>query len=779
MISAKQRTRTIVCSSSAAILQQTLRLLVLITVISIISACTKPTTPSIQGNITLAEESRPFLDLRGMWNLQRDTNFTASANNPTQDNTPERTIEIPSNWYNQGLDTAGTLVFERRFRLSSKPSEDLFSLIFEGVDYEAEVVLNGTYLGKHTGYFQPFLFHIADCLRWNGDNILQVRVSSPKERPEDWSLQKRLIKGIFGHHDTRPGGAWSVRGQDANTGGIWGRVYIAAATSAEIQRVGITPLINEAEAASFSREVVPEQKKTISPVRVALQTHIWANSPKQVTIRYTARCTSNASSDSYQQQHDLHVGNNVIVDTITVSKPLLWYTYDVGTPHLYTMETEILLTNPSMPKDPPIQAAARTDKFGIRSIHYDKLSGTWYLNGKRLFLRGTNYIGTQFLSTMTRADYNRDAVMMRSANINAVRVHAHIARKEWYDACDSLGILIWQDFPLQWGYSDDADVVRSASNQVRDMITVLGNHPSIGAWCLHNEPPFDADWMQYKYPNYQPLQNRSLNYILTRIARNLDSTRYVHPFSATSEHRWEGWYFGSWTDYTKPTKEPLVTEFGAQALPNLETIHTIPGISATLPTTDSAWSAWEYHNFQKHETFHFAKIPTGKSIEEFIRNSQEHQAQVTSLAAESYRLQRFAPVGAIFQFMFVEAWASMNWAVVDYRRTPKEAYAALKEAYQPIFIATTLDTLQGKLHIALINDTWQSYRQSRLSYTLESPNLSPITKTLPVTLESDTIQQTTELHLVSQGKYTFQAVLLSHSGDTLSVRKKTLYYRTR
>lgn len=774
MTSAKQGI-TIFPSLRAVITEWAFLLFVTVACLSVFSACTE-TTPTVQNSITLAEDTRPFLDLRGVWSVRRDTNFITSSTNTLKGNLQERTVEIPSNWYNQGIDTAGTLVFVRHFGLAAKPSEDLFSLVFEGVDYEAEVVLNGTYLGKHIGYFQPFVFHIADCLRWNGDNILQVRVSSPKERPEDWSLRKRLIKGIFGHHDTRPGGAWSVRGQDANTGGIWGRVYIAAANSAEIRRVGITPLINEAEAASFLREVTSGQKPT-QPVRVALQTHIWANSPKQVTMRYTARCTSDASSDSYQQQHNLHIGSNIVFDTITISKPLLWYTYDVGTPHLYTLETELLLTTPSVQKALPLRAAARSDKFGIRTIRYDKPSGAWYLNGKRLFLRGTNYIGTQFLSTMTRTDYDRDAVMMRSANINAVRVHAHIARKEWYDACDSLGIVIWQDFPLQWGYSDDADVIQSASNQVKDMIAVLGNHPSVGAWCLHNEPPFDADWMQYKYPHYQPLQNRSMNHILTRIARHLDSTRYVHPFSATSEHRWEGWYFGSWTDYAKPTKEPLVTEFGAQALPGLETMRTIPGISATLPTTDSAWSAWEYHNFQKHETFHFAKVPTGSNIEEFVRHSQEHQAQVTSLAAESYRLQRFAPVGAIFQFMFVEAWASMNWAVVDYRRTPKEAYAALKETYQPIFIATRFDTLQGKLHIALINDTWQSYRQSRLSYTLESPNLLSITKTLPVTLESDTIQPITELHLVSQGNYTFQAVLLSHSGDTLSVRKKVLYYR--
>ncbi|MFY7997678.1 MAG: glycoside hydrolase family 2 protein, partial [Candidatus Kapaibacteriota bacterium] len=733
-----------------------------------VPACAVRIEQDTQGSITVGENVRPFLDLRGAWLVRNDDALPSPDSSRTP--IPKRTIAIPSNWFTQGIDTAEILVFERRFRLSAKPTEDLFSLVFEGIDYEADITLNGIPLGKHTGYFQPFAFRISDALRWNDDNILRVRVSSPKEAPEDWSLRKRLIKGIFGHHDTRPGGAWSVRGQDANTGGIWGNVYITAARAVDIERVGITPLLSETHYTTHPD--ASQHETTIHPVKVALKTTLWANAPQYVTLRYAAQRVGTILSDSVVTSHLLQRGRNVIFDTITILKPALWHTHDVGTPHLYRLTTEVL------PKNSALPVVARADKFGIRSIRYDKSSGIWYLNGRRIFLRGTNYIGTQFLSTMNRPEYDRDAVMMRSANINIVRVHAHIARKEWYDACDSLGLLVWQDFPLQWGYADDASFVQTASAQVRDMITLLGNHPSIGAWCLQNEPPFDADWMQYKYPNYQPLQNRSLNLILTHIAQNLDSRRYVHPFSATSEHRWEGWYFGAWTDYAKPTKERLITEFGAQALPNLATMQTIPGIAATLPATDSAWAAWEYHNFQRHETFDIAKVQTGKSIDEFIRNSQEHQVNVTTLAAESYRLQRFAPVGAIFQFMFVEAWASMNWAVVDYRRIPKPAYFALAEVYQPILIATTFDSLQGKLHITIINDSWRSSLGSQLSYTLETPILTSLSRTATINLGSDTIQQCAVVQLPSSGKYTFRAVLRSSFGDTLSVRTKPIYFNT-
>jgi beta-mannosidase len=103
-----------------------------------------------------------------------------------------------------------------------------------------------------------------------------------------------------------------------------------------------------------------------------------------------------------------------------------------------------------------------------------------------------------------------------------------------------------------------------------------------------------------------------------------------------------------------------------------------------LPTSKADWKLWEYHNFQRKETLEIAKVPQGKTLEQFISNTQHYQAQLTQLAAESYRRQAYQPVGSLFQFMLVENWPSMNWAVVDFWRKPKPAYYALQRAYQPV-----------------------------------------------------------------------------------------------
>ena len=81
-------------------------------------------------------------------------------------------------------------------------------------------------------------------------------------------------------------------------------------------------------------------------------------------------------------------------------------------------------------------------------------------------------------------------VMLRlhtDANLNLLHVHAHVLPPEFHKVCDRAGMLVWQDFPLQWGYSDELEFRADAVRQMRAMITGLYNHPSIIAWCCHNE----------------------------------------------------------------------------------------------------------------------------------------------------------------------------------------------------------------------------------------------------------------------------------------------------
>ncbi len=215
----------------------------------------------------------------------------------------------------------------------------------------------------------------------------------------------------------------------------------------------------------------------------------------------------------------------------------------------------------------------------------------WIINGQRYFLRGSNYLPSQWLSETLFKDesnteerslgkkskgdfYTRDVNLARQANLNILRVHAHVLPSEFHDACDRAGILIWQDFPLQWGYSDEPEFQVEAERQMHAMVTGLFNHPSIIAWCCHNESPWDARWMAVQNgEQYNPEHNRDLDERLEKLVRVLDPTRFVHRNSGTGDgHTYPGWYVGHWRDFNNLPSAPFITEYGAQGLTGLESM---------------------------------------------------------------------------------------------------------------------------------------------------------------------------------------------------------------
>ena len=686
--------------------------------LAIFSSDISPTTIPLSEKWQFLPETRPQSDLA--LELKPSKKLPNFPNNQWQD------IKVPANWWLEGHDLSGVVWYQHRFKVNPALKNKVVKLIFAGVDYTADVWLNGEYLGFHEGYFQPFSFLVNEQLNLTGENILTVRVNSPLEpQVQDWSLHKRLIKGVLSHHDARPGGAWSDRAQEQNTGGIWNAVFLQVSNKIAINRVLVTPEIDfktQQAVAQVDLDVTYPGKTTAAvAVQLQLVPDNFADAPDQAII----------------EQRNLKPGVNHLHFAIAKQHPRLWWTWEHGFPHVYKLQINLTQSR---------QLLDQTEaKFGFRTIEYDQDAKIWKLNGRRIFIRGTNYIGSQWLSEMTPEKYSFDLGLIKQANINAVRVHAHITAPAFYELCDRAGLLVWQDFPLQWGYREDREFVEQAIAQGQDMINLLYNHPSIMAWSLHNEPPWDAQWMQYLYQNYNPEQNKQLDRELFASLQDLDPTRYLHPASTVNEHPWWGWYSNTWRKYGEVRKEPLITEFGAQALPNLSSLRRIFKETELYPDTEAEWKNWGYHNFQKKETFEIAKVPMGKNTQEFIDNTQHYQAKLTKFAAEAYRRQRYQPVSAIFQFMFVENWASINWAIVDYWRNPKPGYEALKTAYQLVLpmINGERDTWElgekVQLNLTIVNDLWQAFPEGKVSYTMQHKWHHLTTKEILVNIEPDSL----------------------------------------
>ncbi len=536
-----------------------------------------------------------------------------------------REVSLPHQWALEGMEAE---VGWYRLELPAATGPRRWARL--RADYFGRAWADERLLGAHEGYFEPWLLELP-----REPHTLWLRVAAPKEPYGTvWPRLKRQIKGIFGQHDCRPGGT-TARGQERGTGGLWGGVTIF-----ETGPVALLHLTHQ----TFRR---PQGWR----LRIQLTLDALAAGRAEVTFALRPENFEGPSLTTVRTL-DLEAGRQTISLIWDLPELPRWEIWERGFPHLYRLEAAL----------GDQQAAA---PIGFRTLGQE---GAWLLlNDRRVFLRGTNIIPTQWLAAYTPEDAARDVRLLRAANLNAVRVHAHLTHPAFYEACDREGILVWQDFPLQWGYADDEAFAQEAVRQAQAMVAHFGAHPSIFLWCAHNEPTHN------RY---------TLAPLVAAAIRAADPTRSVKEASDFREHAYPGWYWGHMRDFQALPGAPLPSEFGAQALPRAELLRRVLGPDAWPPK----WETWMYHNFQPEQTFRVAGVEMGESLEAFVENSQRYQARLIEFAIHTYRRAK-GQITGYFHFMFVEPWEGITWAVLDVERVPKQGYFALQQASTPVLVS--------------------------------------------------------------------------------------------
>lgn len=573
---------------------------------------------------------------------------------------PAGEMILPVNWELGGLENFhGRVRFERGFDFDGlQEGEHSVWLVFKGVDYFAKVWLNDHLVGEHTGYFQPFSFDVTEVIR-TGENKLVVDVTCPLEEPGTvWPHRKWLIKGVISHWDCRPG-SWDLEtGQDKNSGGIWNDVYLETRPVAYLGHVRVTTRLvprDVPEGLSIGVELDPDVPQQ---AMVLVDTEVFGPAGEYILTVALGDEPPVTQPIALSQPGERHT---VVVQ---VPSPRLWWTWDLGEPHL-----ELCTIRLEQAGSPLFEKQV---EVGLREIAFDPERGEWFLNGQRFFVRGTNVVPTLWLGEYDAPMIERDIALLRGAHINGVRVCVHVNRDEFYTACDRAGIIVWQDFALQWAYAETQQFVQEAVRQIKDMVRLLVNHPCIALWCCQNESSFHNKYI--------------LDPVLAEAVAAEDPSRPIHPTSEFSEHTYGGWYYGHYRDYSSLPATPVLTEFGAQALPDLEDVRAMVG-----ETWPPDWDVLGYHDFQYDQTFHVAGIPLGDSWEQFVANSQAYQSRLLKFAIERYRQAKYKALGGMFQFMFMDCWPAITWSVLSYERTPKPGYWVLQQCYQPVLIGLNME----------------------------------------------------------------------------------------
>ncbi|NER17854.1 glycoside hydrolase family 2 protein [Spongiivirga citrea] len=420
-------------------------------------------------------------------------------------------ISLPHTW--NALDATDTEAGYRRsaswykkdLNIPSINTDQLYQLYFEGVNITSEIYVNGKKVGGHTGGYIGFSIDITNQVK-NGDNEILVRVDNGYN-PEVIPSQKSDFF-IFG--------------------GITRDVWLLTIPKTNLNNLKITtPTVSE-DSASLK-------------ATVAITNSTNDNNSLEV------KAVLSDNKGNVVSQNSFTVSNGIAeIDFPNIKNPKLW---DTKTPNLYTLS--VSLQN----KETVIDEIS--DRVGFRWFEF-KDYGAFYLNGKRLLLRGTHrheeHAGVG--AAMSNSQHRKDIELIKEMGANFVRLAHYPQDPEIYKACDELGLLVWDELPWCRGGIGNETWKTNTKTMLKEIITQNYNHPSIILWSLGNEiywlPDFENGDDREKINTYL----RELN----SIAHQLDPTRktairkyyegadIVDVFSPSI---WSGWYSGSYKSYQK------------------------------------------------------------------------------------------------------------------------------------------------------------------------------------------------------------------------------------
>ena len=597
-------------------------------------------------------------------------------------------IRVPWHWQLEEAFAAyeGLLLYRYRFVQQRPPEGTMLSLRFDGVYYAARVWLNGVYLGDHEGYFSAFEFDVTDMVVTDGENELLVEVFSPEESDEN---DRKTIGGVWARWDGMP--------PHINPGGIFKEVSLVVDGGVRIRSLAAT-------ADHTGRGVA----------------HVDLYSRHSLRTRLVGRVRPlgfEAQGVEFERELQVEEGETRYEIGFRLPDVRVWSTWDRGEQPLY----ELILS---------CERAEERTRFGASTVELRD----WkvYLNGERIFLRGINYLPSDaYPARATEELLRADASLVREAGMNAARVHAHVSDGEFYEACDELGLLVLQDFPLQWTHR--RSILGPAVAQAGEMARTLRSNPCVGIYLAHDEPFFVAPpekWSplgllrtaaEVLSPRWMLWQRRVLDPAVVRAISEEDDSRPVidaagHPL--TTNHLYFGWYYGRFRDLERAVKffsglSRLPTEYGAQALPDPESLEEI-WPSGTPPD----WDVLSL-NYRLQVQRMARYVPWRGDRLAYVRESQVYQGEVLKHATELFRRRKYRPTGGTFAFMLNDPAPAVSWSVVDWRRRPKIAYETIRLAMSPVVICAEYPKQryevgeQVSLPLYIINDLSQELGQVR------------------------------------------------------------------
>jgi len=588
-------------------------------------------------------------------------------------------------------------------------------LVFEGLDTYATVFLNGYQVLKTDNMFRTWKTNVKPYLKVGTKNTLLIKFESPVMKGlEILSKLPYAVPSMNDKKKTCPltrkapyhyGWDWGPR---LVTSGIWRPVYLHVWNAAKIDNVQIISKLEGKDKAHLTCNIEIDATQDIAG---------------EIDVQYKG-------SLGVRKKVMVKKGIGIYTIDLVIDKPMLWYPTGYGKQPIYEFYVSLKKGKTILAQD--------TVKTGIRKLELvqqkDSIGRSFYfkVNDIPIFAKGANSIPfDNLLNRVTKSTYKNILQAAKDCNMNMIRTWGGGIYEEnvFYELCDSLGIMLWQDFMFgnELYYADSA-FMKSIEEELIYNLKRLRNHPSIVLWCGDNEQEWGwKQWGWYKkydarlWDDYVKMTQQ----LFPSLCKQYDTTRTYwrsSPNSGSDSNEPNDPRFGDIHDWRihfgpppferyEQLKARFVSEFGHQGFPDWKTI---------LSFTDSTDRSTEFINEQLMKSVvlrvhnkqpwgnnkikgymnYYYKVPT--DFRKYSELSQICQAEGLKTGVEHHRRSMPTTMGSLY-WQLNDCWPVTSWSSIDYFGRWKALQYYSRKFFAPILVSPHL--LGDSINIYVVSDS--------------------------------------------------------------------------
>ena len=575
----------------------------------------------------------------------------------------------------------------------------------KGIDYHFKIYINKKLILEQEGMFSYVNVDLTDHLQNDNElNIVLLPVPKLGFKFEDNPSSYRSNARESAKAAVSYGWDWHPR---LVTRGIWDETSLVVRKATHLFDASVTYELNEKLTAAKIQLSIEGVQLQGSSIKWVLK-----NPRGTVVIEKQIKLTSDNQSIEAE-----------------LSDIELWWPHDYGTPNLYTNELTLLDNGNKVIEQ-------QTSKTGFRKVRMIMNEGAWRdfegfpktravapasfeVNNRRIFAKGTNWVHPEvFIGIITPERYREQIVLAKNANFNTLRIWGGgiVNKESFFDICDELGVLVWQEFPLACNnYTDDTRYLKVLEQEARSIIKRVKKHACLALWSGGNE----------LFNSWSGMTEQSLALrLLNSLCYQLDAKT---PFIYTSPLFGIG--HGHYIFYDNQTDEEVLqwmpksnktayTEYGVPGVANLDVLKSfIPENELFPPKEKTTWEL--HHGMGVWRAESWLELPTLKkyfgeiqSLEALVNYSQLLQCEGLKFIYEEARRQK-PYCSMALNWCYQEPWPSVaNNNLINWPNEIKPAYYHVANACRPVLASVRIPKFEWRegedfsCELFMLNDTY-------------------------------------------------------------------------